>query len=498
MPQGLPPVPLTPSDPVSPFSTIYEIAISPDRSLGVVTDDSLVHLFDLTTNPVSQINVLGFGSDPEPYGYGVAISPDGSKAFVVLYGELVVINLPDFTVERKILASDLGVDGLRYVAVSPTTPEIYLSGDNDFLFINTETYELEATIPFPGGIYSTSNPISISPDGLYAYVCLLSPYSTSYLARINLPLRLVNEIPGVLAYPQGIAITPDGKTAVCTTSSYNPNLYSLCTIDTQTLGITSWPLIHEGYEVAITPDGKTAAIGSSPGVSFIDLSTGSETYFNTGYSGHIAITPDQAPTARFTTTINGNTVAFDASTSTSPTGTVVLYSWDFGDGQTVSTDSTSATHTYTDPGEYPVSLTVTNSAGTSRTVICTGQAITNNGGPSAQMVQTVYIEATAIDPPSRFKAKGKCRHRKNKPLLKTRWIASPSSRVTEYQIFAHNKKIKTILANNELISQIQLHPHHVIHHFSKKYRKYIHHKYAIRAADGMGHTSTFVPLVVKR
>ena len=46
----------------------------------------------------------------------------------------------------------------------------------------------------------------------------------------------------------------------------------------------------------------------------------------------IGITPDQAPTAAFTTSVNGLTVSFDGSGSSSPVGTIATYLWDFGDG----------------------------------------------------------------------------------------------------------------------------------------------------------------------
>jgi len=52
------------------------------------------------------------------------------------------------------------------------------------------------------------------------------------------------------------------------------------------------------------------------------------------------------------------TVSFDGSQSTSPNGDIVSYEWDFGDGTTSQEKETS--HTYTSPGEYTVTLTVTD------------------------------------------------------------------------------------------------------------------------------------------
>ncbi|HUW23186.1 MAG TPA: PKD domain-containing protein [bacterium] len=52
------------------------------------------------------------------------------------------------------------------------------------------------------------------------------------------------------------------------------------------------------------------------------------------------------------------TVSFDGSQSTSPNGDIVSYEWDFGDGSTSTGMKTS--HIFTSPGEYTVTLTVTD------------------------------------------------------------------------------------------------------------------------------------------
>ena len=59
----------------------------------------------------------------------------------------------------------------------------------------------------------------------------------------------------------------------------------------------------------------------------------------------------------------GMPVAFDGSASSDPDGTVVSYSWDFGDGSTGS--GATPTHTYAADGNYTVTLTVTDDAGDS-------------------------------------------------------------------------------------------------------------------------------------
>lgn len=59
------------------------------------------------------------------------------------------------------------------------------------------------------------------------------------------------------------------------------------------------------------------------------------------------------------------------------TGTNLAFTWDFGDGSEMNTDSNdSVTHTFSTPGDYSVTLTATNSAGSdSKTVVVTVKSV---------------------------------------------------------------------------------------------------------------------------
>jgi PKD repeat protein len=82
---------------------------------------------------------------------------------------------------------------------------------------------------------------------------------------------------------------------------------------------------------------------------------------------------NQAPAASFTATVSNLSVAFDATASADPDGTISGYAWAFGDGTTGTGATTS--HTYATAGSYTATLTVTDNEGatgtTTRTFVTT-------------------------------------------------------------------------------------------------------------------------------
>lgn len=76
-------------------------------------------------------------------------------------------------------------------------------------------------------------------------------------------------------------------------------------------------------------------------------------------------TPNVAPTAAFTKSCTNLTCSFNASGSTDPDGTIVLYAWTFGDGSTGS--GVTPSHCYATAGTYTVILTVTDDDGATDT-----------------------------------------------------------------------------------------------------------------------------------
>lgn len=91
----------------------------------------------------------------------------------------------------------------------------------------------------------------------------------------------------------------------------------------------------------------------------------------------IAVAPNQAPDASFTSAVDHLDVAVDGSASADPDGTIASYAWDFGDG-TTGTGAT-ASHTYTRADTFTVRLTVTDDSGTTAT---TTRSVTTTLAPN--------------------------------------------------------------------------------------------------------------------
>jgi PKD repeat protein len=180
----------------------------------------------------------------------------------------------------------------------------------------------------------------------------------------------------------GIAVSPDGATMIAAGSTSNA-----------TTGAAQTVVVPVSLQLPLTAGLATAI----PGLS----TTGPQ---------NVAITPDQAPVASFSSlpaVQAGHAITFDASPSTVAYGSVNHFGWTFGDGGIATTSGPTVSHTYAAPGSYTVTLTETDSAGTSvpPAVPGTGFAVDGPGqtayrlaGPSAQARVTVRV--TTLPPPT--------------------------------------------------------------------------------------------------
>ncbi|MFC6147940.1 MULTISPECIES: PKD domain-containing protein [Mumia] len=100
--------------------------------------------------------------------------------------------------------------------------------------------------------------------------------------------------------------------------------------------------------------------------------------------------PNQAPTAAFSTTKNDLSVSVNAGASSDPDGSIASYAWNFGDGATAT--GATASHGYTTPGTYDITLTVTDDDGATGSVT---HQVTVSGPPVPFAVDT--FARTVVD-----------------------------------------------------------------------------------------------------
>jgi YVTN family beta-propeller protein len=307
--------------------------------------------------------------------FAIAITPDGKTAYVANFGPIV--------------------------------------GPGNVSVINTADNKVS---PIPIAVGSHPSDIAITPEGKTAYV---ANFGSSNVSAIDTADNSVDPTPiPVGTQPEHIAITPDGKTAyVANIGSENVSV-----IDTGEKTVSSNPItvgIHPA-DIAIASDGKAAYVANfgsdadldSQNVSVIDTATNkvSATRIKVGTKPFaIAIGPDQPPRAAFTAPGGRPEVplTFDASASKDPDSQIRS----FGDGQSQTFSSPTATHVFANPGTYSVSLKETDAEGCStlRELVFTGQmamGCTGNAGAEVSKQVTVAYPGVSVKCPKSAKPKG--------------------------------------------------------------------------------------------
>ena len=279
----------------------------------------------------------------------------------------------------------------------------------------------KATPTVAGG--NGPNFMAVSPDGKSVYVTNfftdgaggvseydvgaggeLSPKATATVAAGN--------------GPYGIAVSPDGKSVYVA----NDNADGAGGVSQYDVGAggelspKATPTVAAGNEpnfIWVSPDGKSVYL-----TNFSTDGAGGISQYDVGPSGElspkaaptvaggnepegIAVVPDQGPTAAFSASAGaaGSTSTFDGSASSDRDGTVARYDWNFGDGTTLANGGAKPTHAYTTPGTYTVTLTVTDDAGCSTSIVFTGQTAYCNGSAAATTTRSITVSPPTVTVP---------------------------------------------------------------------------------------------------
>jgi 6-phosphogluconolactonase len=353
--------------------------------------------------------VANFPADPGGHQH-IALSPDGSMAYVSAAGAIYPIDLATGGVGTPIST----VRTAMALAVSPNGKLIYATVGTTLLEINPRTASSKVLdLGRPGGA------IKLSSNGATAYV--IGDEVTGSRARL-LKVDLASwSIVDHAAVPGGsvigLALSPD-QSLLYVTGVDTPNhgmgarFYFAAPVRASDLHVGAEIFISADEpfplagDAAFTPDGGTLYMftrGRGLADYLVAIDTANQavtkstdlsllTHDNLGLTSAV-VPADQAPVAAFRATVTcaGTATAFDASASTVAAGTIVRYAWNFGDGSTQVTTGPNVSHTYAKAGHFAVTVTETDSAGTSTTVVFDGQTVLRNGGPSARAQHTITV-----------------------------------------------------------------------------------------------------------
>ena len=317
-----------------------DIVISPSGLVGYVISGQQLTQIDLTNNQIVSQLALSFDASQ------LAVTPDGKKAFISHHTDNR-ISVVDLTNNLKI--KTISIKKPYAMGIDPTRQnQIYVTTGMENCPAALDVKTGDVVKKFRVGNYPRS--LAVNPNGNEVYVGNFEDNTVSLIQIQKGEQNNTREIPVGMG-PISIAISPDGNT---------------------------------GY-VNNVLDGT---------ITSIDLSTHtvlSNDPIDPALFG-IAITPDQCPIASFqAVSFDGFlTYSFDASSSITPVGEIATYTWNF-EGYPVTTTSPFISYEFGTPGTYPVTLTVTNSGGTSTTQVFTGKAMNRNGGYLAQATGSVTI-----------------------------------------------------------------------------------------------------------
>lgn len=403
------------------IATITDPAMQGSETIAITPDGKFAYCINLGSDNLTIVDTA-LNASPTFYPLDSIANPiclanspgDGNMLLIANNGSGTVTQL-DITNRQVPLLSRTITVGTNPTCVSflpnPSANRAFVAnrGSDSITIIDTST-----GIPtdyFEPGILDSPAWITVTPvnetSGSYRQIVLNDVPNGQAVFYTDLD-GVTPQVPFLLSgfnlgtpnfFPQ-ILTSSDNKIAYVTnTSSANVFRIDLTTLTPTLLpGTITAAGIPNG--LSLTPSGLTGFVGDgSNQITIFDAVSLSSQTVNVGTTTtNPAITPDQAPVAYATYTfIDETTVQFDGSSSLSPAGTISDYLWDFGDGSPPFHGAIPPQHVYAPrAAPYIVTLTVTNSAGTSLIQTFNGQMVYNNGGPQAR--QTIQLSITLAPP----------------------------------------------------------------------------------------------------
>ena len=480
----------------SPFATggatIEGLAITPDGDHLYVASfgDNTVKKFNVA--PAGGLSGLLSNATGFTNPLGVAPDPDGRWLFTWNHGQEVNVSTIGATgALTNITGSPFSLPNDPPQRVNPFAGSVTPDGDNLYTPIEnnnpggapevvvawTVNQTTGAVTPIQsiasGNPAVQSNPFgsALTPDGNFLFVSnpedgangTISSFRINANGTLTPVVQALDVAPG--NHPLNMAVTPDGDHLyVASRISGSINSYTINNATGALTAVTGQPFAIPGADTGVT--GACKGLAVTPDGSRLYVSCGATDDFVSGFNIQangalsvlpgapyptlgdepdleaVAITPNQGPTASFTTTpgFAGQPTGFNAGGSTDD-GDIVTYNWDFGDGTTLPDGGPIPNHIYANPGTFPVSLTVIDDENCSTDRIFTGKAMLCNGSAGATETNNVAVTAAPAPPaPSNFARQLTIKFNKKKTLFKGQITSTETACIDDEKVTVFRKK----------------------------------------------------------
>jgi len=234
--------------------------------------DQNLSVIDTSTNKV--VGTIPVGGVT---GHELAVTPDGKRAFVPIYGDAgvgrpgtdgSVISVIDLARRKIVGMIDFGHGVRPHCAVFGKDGMLYVTTelDKSVSIIDPKTLKIVGAIPTD---QEQSHMLVLSKDGKRGYTANVGPGTVSVL---DIPGRKTLTVIPISGNTQRIAMSNDGS-MVFTADQRSPQL---AVIDTATNKVKTWvPLPSTGYGTAPTKDGRwlLVTLRGSKQLAVVDLKT---------------------------------------------------------------------------------------------------------------------------------------------------------------------------------------------------------------------------------
>jgi YVTN family beta-propeller protein len=239
---------------------------------------------------------------------GVAISPDGRKAYVATRSSAVsLVN----TVNAAVLASQGTPAQLNAIVAAPNVRWVYAANaDQGIAVLDAGTATLMENIPvIVGGVpvwaggYPALNPqgLAISPDGRHLFVSENRDGGAVAVIDIGAKTTVASFALGAGFMPLGITVHPDGQRAYfafADTTASGGDVVRVFDVVTMTPTGTGIPVGARPTGLGVTPDGAKLYVSNNGGNSVSVIETVTNTVMTTVGVGlapaGLAMSPDQS------------------------------------------------------------------------------------------------------------------------------------------------------------------------------------------------------------